>query len=112
MKKLWVKLQKIRKLTEIHDENEIEACSTPHGCSPRREGMQSSADKPTPNLEGEEEEEDAAVAARGFAAPPLTEEDEVAFQQLWDMWAARERFYPRGDLAKSRAAFASDLQRA
>jgi Helix-turn-helix domain len=93
--------------TQIIDENEIEVCSTLHGCSPLHGGMQSSAYEPTPNLKGEEEEEDAAVAARGFAAPPLAEEDEMAFQQLWEMWQTRERFYPRGDLAKSREAFAA-----
>jgi hypothetical protein len=47
------------------------------------------------------------LAARGFAAPPLAEEDEMAFQQLWEMWEPRERFYPRGALAKSREAFAA-----
>ena len=31
----------------------------------------------------------------------------MAFQQLWEMWQTRERFYPRGDLAKSREAFAA-----
>jgi hypothetical protein len=93
--------------SEIIDENEIDVCSPLHGCSPLHEGMQSSAYEPTPNLKGEEEEEDAAVAARGFAAPPLAEEDEMAFQQLWEMWQPRERFYPRGDLAKSREAFAT-----
>jgi hypothetical protein len=90
---------------EINDENEIEVCSTLHGCSTLHEGVQSSAYERTPDLEGEEEGEDAAVAARGFAAPPLAEKDEMAFQKLWEMWEPRERFYPRGDLAKSREAF-------
>ena len=93
--------------TEMIHVNEIEVCSPLHGCSPLHEGMQSSAYEPTPNLKDEEEEEDAAVAARGFAAPPLAGEDEVAFQQLWEMWEPRERFYPRGDLARSREAFAA-----
>ena len=86
--------------------NEIEVCSDLHGCSPLHEGMQSSAHEPTPNLKGEEEEEDAAVAARGFAAPPLAEEDEVAFRQLYELWRVREQFWSAADPVAARQAFA------
>jgi hypothetical protein len=91
--------------SEIIDEDEIDVCSPRHGCSPLHEGMQSSAYEPTPNLKGEEEEEDAAVAARGFAAPPLAEEDEMAFQHLCQ-WP-RYQYWPDFDEVKAREAFAA-----
>jgi hypothetical protein len=90
---------------EIIDETEIEVCSALHGCSPLREGVQSSAYEPTPNLKGEEEEGEVVVAARGFAAPPLAEEEEMAFQQLCQ-WP-RYQYWPDFDEVKAREAFAA-----
>jgi hypothetical protein len=91
--------------TEMIHVNEIEVCSPLHGCSSLHEGMQSSAYEPTPNLKGEERGEDARVAARGFAAPPLAEEDEMAFQQLCQ-WP-RYQYWPDFDEVKAREAFAA-----
>ena len=91
--------------TEMIHVNEIEVCSPLHGCSPLHEGMQSSAYEPTPNLKGEEEGEDAPLAARGFAAPPLAEDDEMAFQQLCQ-WP-RYQYWPDFDEVKAREAFAA-----
>jgi len=90
---------------DIMDENESEVCSPLHGCSPLHEGVQSSAYEPAPNLEGEEEEGEVVVAARGFAAPPLPEEEEMAFQQLCQ-WP-RYQYWPDFDELKAREAFAA-----
>jgi hypothetical protein len=51
-----------------------------------------------------EEEEEATMAARGFAAPP--EEGEIEFQQLCHGWP-RHQFYDDLDMAKCRARFAA-----
>ena len=70
-----------------------------------RDSYRASADvrtRTSPEPLGEGEREEAAAAARGFAAP-LAEEEEVAFQQLCQ-WP-RYQFWDDFDEVKARAAF-------
>jgi hypothetical protein len=64
--------------------------------------------EPLLNLSEEEEGgKEAATAARGFAAPPEREEQDLAFQQLCQLWQIRDEFWPDIDMAKAREAFAA-----
>jgi hypothetical protein len=64
--------------------------------------------EPLLNLSEEEEgRKEAAIAARGFAAPLEREEEELALQQLCQLWQIRDEFWPDIDMAKAREAFAA-----
>jgi hypothetical protein len=91
---------------EIIDENEFDRCHSRHGCHEWSPGVSCMSNEPTPNLKGEEGRRKHS-AALGFAAPLMKEEEEMAFQQLWELWQVKEQFAPAGDMAKSRAQFAA-----
>jgi hypothetical protein len=93
--------------TEIVEENEKEGCSTLHQCTETSVGVQYPAHEPNLNLEEVKEGgRDQPSAACGFAAP-LKREEELAFQQLCQLWQVRDQYWPDIDMAKAREAFAA-----
>jgi Helix-turn-helix domain len=99
--------------TEIIEENEIEGCGTPHpcpmeGCGGTSVGVRYTTPEPNLNLkEVKEGGKEQPSAACGFAAPLKREEEELAFQQLCQLWQIRDEFWPDIDVAKAREAFAA-----
>jgi hypothetical protein len=98
------------KNTEIIEEVEDEGDRAQHRCPirPVLQTVVTGAVDSTRTLSEPQrgEEEDAALAARGFAAP-LASEEEMAFQQLCRLWQVREQFWPAVDEVKAREAFAA-----
>jgi hypothetical protein len=72
------------------------------GC--RNPGHEPLKNPPPPSEEEEGGREDP-TAARACGAPLKKEEYELAFQQLCQLWSAREVFWPAVDEAKAREAF-------
>jgi hypothetical protein len=97
------------KNAEIIEEVEDKGCRTQHRCpiQPVLQTVVTGAVDSTRTLSEPQrgEEEEAALAARGFAAP-LALEEEMAFQQLCEMWSVRDQWHKEVDVAKAREAVA------